>query len=126
MRLITLTVIFVALMGREESRPNSCFSWLSVQKGSESLIVEVCSSIAKMAMIRTRFHTHASVLGGLLTMFGMTDLPPPYRSSNGDVTGASALGCCSVWFGGIRNTASSSSGLAHGNDVKVVSLGPPA
>jgi hypothetical protein len=73
--------------------PNSCFSRLSVQRGPERGVVKVCSSIAKIAMIRTRFHTHALVLGGLLTMFGMTDLPLPYRSSSDDVTGARAPSC---------------------------------
>ncbi len=82
MRWIILAVIFAALVAREEPRPNSSFLWLSVQK---SRFVEVYSSIVKLVMIRIKFPTHVSVLGGVLTMFGITDLSSPYRSNSDDV-----------------------------------------
>lgn len=79
-----LAIIFVDLMGKGEPRSNSCFFWLSARKVTEYGIVEVCSSIAKAVMIRTRLHTRVSVSGGHLAMIGMTDLLPPYRSSSDD------------------------------------------
>jgi hypothetical protein len=62
---------------RERGAQAEFLLWLSARKVTEYGIVEVCSSIAKAVMIRTRLHTRVSVSGGLLTMIGMTDLPPP-------------------------------------------------